>query len=83
MKRTAGLCKCDLVTNMVVEFPQLQGIVGREYALEKGEKPSVAKGIFEHYRPRFAGDQPAPDRRGGPAVCCREDGYHLRYVFAG
>ncbi|MCG9479989.1 MAG: glycine--tRNA ligase subunit beta [Actinomycetia bacterium] len=57
LKRAAGLCKCDLVTNMVVEFPQLQGIVGREYALEIGEKPSVAKGIFEHYRPRFAGDQ--------------------------
>ncbi|MGM0365038.1 MAG: glycine--tRNA ligase subunit beta [Actinomycetota bacterium] len=54
--RAARICKCDLVTNMVVEFPQLQGIVGREYALEKGEDPEVARAIFEHYLPRFAGD---------------------------
>ena len=50
------LCKCDLVTSMVVEFPALQGIVGRQYAKEKGEKPAVADAIFEHYLPRFAGD---------------------------
>src|SRR4030043_1769650 len=50
------LCKCDLVTSMVVEFPALQGIVGRQYAREKGEKYTVADAIFEHYLPRFAGD---------------------------
>ncbi|HEY4663297.1 MAG TPA: glycine--tRNA ligase subunit beta [Candidatus Humimicrobiaceae bacterium] len=50
------LCKCDLVTSMVVEFPALQGIVGRQYAREKGEKFAVADAIFEHYLPRFAGD---------------------------
>ena len=57
LKRASVLCKCDLVTNMVVEFPKLQGIVGREYAREKGEKESVCRAIFEHYQPRFAGDQ--------------------------
>lgn len=50
------LCKCDLVTNMVVEFPALQGVVGRQYAREKGEKSEVSDAIFEHYLPRFAAD---------------------------
>ncbi len=54
--KAARICKCDLVTNMVVEFPQLQGIVGREYATEKGEQPEVAEAVFEHHLPRFAGD---------------------------
>jgi glycyl-tRNA synthetase beta chain len=56
LKRASMLCKCDLVTNMVVEFPELQGIVGREYAKEKAEKKDVAAAIFEHYLPRFKGD---------------------------
>ena len=56
LRRACKLCKCDLVTNMVVEFPELQGIVGKEYAKEKGEKPDVAEAIFEHYLPRFSGD---------------------------
>jgi len=56
LNRASILCKCDLVTNMVVEFPQLQGIVGREYARGKGEKESVYKAIFEHHQPRSAGD---------------------------
>lgn len=50
------LCKCDLVTNMVVEFPAIQGVVGRQYAREKGEKSEVSKAIFEHYFPRFSAD---------------------------
>lgn len=54
--RAAYLAKADLVTNMVYEFPELQGIMGREYALRSGEGPDVALGIFEHYLPRFAGD---------------------------
>jgi len=56
------LCKCDLVTNMVVEFPALQGVVGRQYARERNEKNRVSDAIFEHYLPRFAGDVlPAQD----------------------
>lgn len=62
IKRTALLCKADLVTNMVYEFPELQGIMGREYANRNGEPEAVAEGIFEHYLPRFAGDVlPAAD----------------------
>jgi len=56
VKRTATLAKADLVTSMVYEFPELQGVMGREYALKGGEEPEVAQGIFEHYLPRFAGD---------------------------
>lgn len=56
LRRCALLCKTDLVTGMVIEFTELQGIMGREYALLDGEKPEVATGIFEHYLPRFAGD---------------------------
>ena len=57
LNRTALLCKCDLVTGMVVEFTELQGVMGREYAKLDGEAPEVALGIFEHYLPRFAGDE--------------------------
>lgn len=56
IKEAAYLSKADLVTNMVYEFPELQGIMGREYALRNGEKQSVADAIFEHYLPRFSGD---------------------------
>lgn len=62
LARTALLCKTDLVTGMVVEFTELQGVMGREYALLDGEALEVAKGIYEHYLPRFAGDElPATD----------------------
>ena len=57
LQRTALLSKTDLVTGMVCEFTELQGVMGREYALLDGEKPEVAQGIFEHYLPRFAGDE--------------------------
>lgn len=56
LRRCALLCKTDLVTGMVIEFTELQGVMGREYALLDGEKLEVATGIFEHYLPRFAGD---------------------------
>ena len=56
LRRCALLCKTDLVTGMVIEFTELQGVMGREYALLDGEKQEVATGIFEHYLPRFAGD---------------------------
>lgn len=56
VKRAAYLCKADLVTEMVVEFPTLQGVMGREYALLSGEKKAAAQAIFEHYLPRYTGD---------------------------
>ena len=55
-RRVAHLCKADLVTSMVKEFPELQGVMGREYAKLSGEPAEVAVGIFEHYLPRYAGD---------------------------
>jgi glycyl-tRNA synthetase beta chain len=56
LKRAAQLCKSDLVTEMVKEFPELQGIMGKEYALLQGEDKQVAEGIFEHYLPRTSFD---------------------------
>jgi glycyl-tRNA synthetase beta chain len=55
--RAALLAKGDLLTSMVGEFPELQGIMGRYYALADGESPKVADAIEQHYRPRFAGDE--------------------------
>jgi len=58
--RAAGLAKCDLLTEMVGEFPSLQGVMGREYALIDGENEAVALAIHEHYLPvRADGDLPA------------------------
>ena len=54
--RAARLAKADLVTDMVGEFPELQGIMGRYYALHDGEDKVVADAVEAHYRPRFAGD---------------------------
>ncbi|MBW4464269.1 MAG: glycine--tRNA ligase subunit beta [Pegethrix bostrychoides GSE-TBD4-15B] len=54
--RAALLCKADLVTQMVGEFPELQGVMGQKYAASAGESPEVATAIFEHYLPRGAGD---------------------------
>ncbi|MGK7955204.1 MAG: glycine--tRNA ligase subunit beta [Crocosphaera sp.] len=56
IESTALLCKADLVTQMVYEFPELQGIMGQKYALVSGESQQVAQGIFEHYLPRGAND---------------------------
>ena len=55
-ERAAELAKADLLTGMVGEFPELQGIMGRYYALHDGEDAAVADAIAQHYRPRFAGD---------------------------
>jgi glycyl-tRNA synthetase beta chain len=55
--QAAQLCKADLVTTMVKEFPSLQGVMGREYAQLSGESAAVAQAIEEHYLPRFAGDR--------------------------
>jgi len=57
VERTSLLCKADLVTGMVGEFPKLQGIVGREYARLSKERPEVSEAIYEHYLPGFAGDR--------------------------
>lgn len=54
--RAAWLCKADLETQMVYEFPELQGIMGREYALKGGEEEEVCRAIYEHYKPRGAED---------------------------
>jgi glycyl-tRNA synthetase beta chain len=54
--RAASLCKADLVSNMVIELPSLQGVMGREYALKDGENRLVAESIAEHYLPRNADD---------------------------
>jgi glycyl-tRNA synthetase beta chain len=55
-ERAARLAKADLLTGMVGEFPELQGIMGRYYARHDGEAEAVAEAIEQHYRPRFAGD---------------------------
>ena len=55
-KRAAYLCKADLVTNAVVEFTSVQGIMGSYYAEAAGETPQVARAIAQHYQPKFAGD---------------------------
>jgi glycyl-tRNA synthetase beta chain len=57
-KRAALLCKSDLVTSMVIEFPSLQGVMGRIYARAEGEGEDTAWAIEEHYLPRFSGDAP-------------------------
>ena len=54
--RSANLCKADLVTEMVKEFPELQGIMGKEYAVLSNERKEVAEAIFGHYLPRFSED---------------------------
>ena len=65
--RAALLSKADLLTDMVGEFPELQGTMGRYYALAEGALPVVAEAIEQHYRPRFAGDQ-LPDSNIGRAL---------------
>ena len=56
VRRAGALCKCDLLTYMVGEFPELQGVMGREYAARAGEPAAVAHALGEAYMPRFAGD---------------------------
>jgi glycyl-tRNA synthetase beta chain len=65
--RAAELAKCDLLTAMVGEFPTLQGIMGREYALADGEAPEVAQAIYEHYKPVRAGGE-LPEQITGALV---------------
>ncbi len=65
--RAAYLCKADLVTGMVYEFPNLQGIMGGEYAGKTGENEDVSRAIAEHYYPRFSGDS-VPSTPAGTCV---------------
>lgn len=64
-ERAGLLCKADLVTQMVGEFPELQGVMGRAYAVKSGESVEVAQAIEEHYLPRFAGDRLPLSECGG------------------
>jgi glycyl-tRNA synthetase beta chain len=65
--RAAALCKCDLVTGLVREFPELQGVLGGYYARHDGEPDDVAHAVAEHYLPR-AEDDPLPPTRAGAAL---------------
>lgn len=67
VSRAADICKFDLVSQMVYEFPELQGIMGEDYAQKAGERVTVAKAVNEHYQPRFAGDH-APSEWTGAIV---------------
>lgn len=62
--RAASLAKCDLLTRMVGEFPELQGVMGRYYASRHGEPAEVAEALDSHYQPRFAGDAIAQGKLG-------------------
>lgn len=79
--RAARLCKCDLATAMVGEFPELQGIMGRYYALADGEPPAVADAIRDHYLPRGAGDG-LPGALAGDAVALADKLDALTGIFA-
>jgi glycyl-tRNA synthetase beta chain len=79
--RAALLAKCDLVSNLVGEFPELQGIMGRYYAAADGEPGEVAVAIAEHYQPRGAGDA-LPESRVGLAVAIADRLDTLAGIFA-
>src|SRR5690606_561753 len=66
-ERAAMLSKTDLVTDMVFEFPELQGVMGRYYAGNDGEDAEVAQALYEQYLPRFAGDE-LPATKTGQAL---------------
>jgi len=79
--RAAHLSKADLVTNAVVEFTDLQGVMGRYYALAAGEAPEVGLAIEEHYRPRFAGDE-LPSTVAGRIVSIADKADTIAGIFA-
>ncbi|MBU3673157.1 MAG: glycine--tRNA ligase subunit beta [Sinobacteraceae bacterium] len=80
-ERAALLCKCDLLSAMVGEFPELQGTMGAYYALADGEEPEVAAAVREHYQPRGAGDA-LPASRTGAAVALADKLDTLAGIFA-
>jgi glycyl-tRNA synthetase beta chain len=79
-ERAAWLSKADLLSGMVGEFPELQGIMGRYYAQHDGEPTQVAEAIEQHYRPRFAGDL-LPESPTGVAVALADKLYSLAGLF--
>lgn len=79
--RAATLCKADLVTDMVFEFTELQGTMGRYYAQASGEDAEVAQAIEEHYQPRFAGDN-LPETEAGRIVALADKLDALAGIFA-
>jgi glycyl-tRNA synthetase beta chain len=81
LDRAALLSKADLLSSMVYEFPELQGIMGRYYARLSGEDEEVAQAIFEHYLPRFAGDE-LPHSETGLVVSLAEKIDNLVGCFA-
>ena len=81
VERAARLAKCDLLTNMVGEFPELQGEMGRDYARHDGEPAEVAEAVFEHYLPRFAGDV-LPTTRTGTVLALADKLDTLAGIFA-
>jgi glycyl-tRNA synthetase beta chain len=80
-RRAADLSKCDLMTAMVAEFPELQGLMGRYYAMHDGEHPEVAAALDEQYRPRFAGDL-LPETGAGTAVAIADRLDTIAGIFA-
>lgn len=80
-RRAAELCKCDLLTAMVGEFPELQGLMGRYYAGLDGEAAEVATALEEQYWPRFSGDQ-LPQTRTGIAVSIADKLDTLAGIFS-
>jgi glycyl-tRNA synthetase beta chain len=80
-RRAAELCKCDLLTAMVGEFPELQGIMGSYYALADGEEAEVATAIREHYQPRGAGDE-LPVTETGTTLAIADKLDTLAAIFA-
>ena len=79
--RAARLAKCDLMTQMVGEFPELQGLMGRHYALTSGESAAVGDAIGEHYAPAFAGDD-IPASAAGRLVSIADRADTLVGIFA-
>ena len=80
-RRAAELCKHDLVSQMVGEFPELQGVMGAKYVLEEGESRSVALAVLEHYLPRGAGDR-LPSSAAGAVVAMAERLELLLSIYA-
>lgn len=81
VERAAQLAKCDLLTDMVGEFPELQGVMGRYYAQHDGEPAEVAQAIFEQYLPRFAGDA-LPVSKTGQALAIADKLDTICGIFA-
>jgi glycyl-tRNA synthetase beta chain len=81
IERAASLAKCDLLTGMVGEFPELQGLMGRYYAAADGEPGAVAEAIGEQYLPRFAGDA-LPETVAGQALAVADKLDTIAGIFA-